>query len=136
MCSLSMNKKIPQAKLTNLIAQTNFLSSLLQTYQSMLIQNYYHPEDPSPSRKFSSEGESVFAESESENKERSNGFSDPSQHPIMAYLFLDHEHYQDHILEQEMQERPTGYPRDEELNKTKGKIELLEKSIQACHEAI
>jgi hypothetical protein len=35
-----------------------------------------------------------------------------------------------------MQERPTGYPRDEEFKKTKEKIDILEESIQACHGAI
>jgi hypothetical protein len=35
-----------------------------------------------------------------------------------------------------MQERPTGYIRDEEVKKTREKIDLLEKSIQACYEAI
>ena len=81
-----MNKKISQPKFNNLLAQTNYLSSMLQTYQSILVKKFYRSEDQPHSRKSSLEGESIFTESESEKKSRSNCFSDSDQHPNIPAL--------------------------------------------------
>jgi hypothetical protein len=90
-----MNKKISQAKIQNLIAQTNYLSSMLQTYQSILVNKFYPSEGEKKSRKSSFKSESIFTESESEKKSRSNCFSDSEQHPNMASLYFNQERFMD-----------------------------------------
>lgn len=97
-----MNQKIKQAKLNNLIAQTNYLSSMLQTYQSALVEKLYQNEDQTKSRKSSYEGESIFSESETEQKSRSHCFSDSDQHPNLTNHYFNHGRFMDEIFVQEM----------------------------------
>lgn len=127
---------INQAKVDNLIAQTNYLSSMIQTYQSMLVKKFYEPEDIDGSRDSSSEVESIFEESEKVKNHEKNCFSESEHYNPQAIFSFSQDLFMDEAIVQEMADRPTAYTRTDETKKTKEKINVMEKSIQYCFEAI